>query len=65
MKRLRCLFLFTGVIFFSIASTLYGLEAYKQWKNVKIMIDMHEGLKRQMEYYEKNTPQDPYSDNLT
>jgi hypothetical protein len=41
------------------------MEAYKQWKNVQMLIDMHEGIKKQMEYYERNTPPDPYADKLT
>ena len=65
MRKLKCLFLLTGTLFFTIAGGLYGMEAYKQWKNVQMLIDMHQGIKKQMEYYERNTPPDPYADKIT
>ena len=61
---LRILFLITGIGFFVINLSLNGIAVYKQYKQVRIMLDVQRAMQLQMEYYERNTPEDPRSRTL-
>ena len=61
---LRKLFLITGIGFFVINLSLNGIAVYKQYKQVRIMLDVQRAMQLQMEYYERNTPVDPRSRTL-
>ena len=58
--KLKALFLFTGVLFFSCNAALNGIAVYKQYLQVKALEDATNLMRMQMEHYQNNGPEDPY-----
>ena len=58
-SRIAWLFFFTGFIYFTATATLHGITLYKQYKQVRLMTDMQNAIRMQMEYYERHAPIDP------